>query len=65
MFLSEGGRRDVLGGMRPDSGTGVMISAEERREVLGRLGGSLYEMAEDIGGQFDMARLIPGKEGFN
>ena len=38
-FLSEGGCRDVTGGARPDSGTGVLLYAEERREVLGRIGG--------------------------
>ena len=29
----------MAGGVRPDSGTGVLISAEERREVLGRIRG--------------------------
>ena len=27
------------GGVRPDSKTGVLLSVEERREVLGRIGG--------------------------
>ena len=38
-FLSEGECEDALGGVRPDSGTGVLLSAEERREVLGWIGG--------------------------
>ena len=38
-FLSEEECRDVSGGLRPESRTGVLISAEERREVLGRIGG--------------------------
>ena len=29
----------MVGSRSPDSGTDVMFSAEERREVLGRLGG--------------------------
>ena len=37
-FLLEGECGDVAGGVRPDSGTGVLLSAEETREVLGRLG---------------------------
>ena len=38
-FLSERDCRDVAGGVRLDSKTCVLISAKERREVLGRLGG--------------------------
>ena len=38
-FLSEGGCRDVAGGVSPDSRTGVLVSAEKGREVLGRLVG--------------------------
>ena len=38
-LLSEGECRDVAGGVRPESRMGVLISAEESREVLGRLGG--------------------------
>ena len=64
-FLSEGECGDVAGGVRPDSGIGGLISAEDRREVLGRLGGALYDRYEEIGGQFNMARRIPGDEGFN
>ena len=37
-FLLEGGYGDVAGSVRPDSGTVVLLSFEERREVLGRLG---------------------------
>ena len=55
----------MSGGMRPDSGTGVLLSAEERREVLGRLRGGLYNRAKDIGWQFNMERRMPGKEEFN
>ena len=29
----------MAGGVRPDSGTGKLISAEEKREVLCRIGG--------------------------
>ena len=32
---------------------------------MGRLGGVLYDRAKEIGGQFNMARCVPGKEGFN
>ena len=59
-FLLDGECGDVAGGVRPDSGTGVLISAEERREVLVRIGGALYDRAEEIGGQFNMARRILG-----
>ena len=38
-FLSEGECRDVAGGARLESRTGIPLSAEETREVLGRLGG--------------------------
>ena len=38
-FLLEWECRDVAGNVRPDSSTGVMISAEETKEVLVRLGG--------------------------
>ena len=37
-LLSEGECRDVAGGMSPDYGTGILISAE-KRDVLGRIGG--------------------------
>ena len=30
---------NMVGGVRPDSGTGVLLSAKERREVLGRIRG--------------------------
>ena len=53
-FISEGGCGDVAGGMRPYSGTGVLLSAEDRREVLGRIGGALFDRDEDIGGQLNM-----------
>ena len=52
-------------GMMPESKRGVLISADERREVMGRLEGGLYDRAEEIEGQFNMARRIPGKEVFN
>ena len=39
MFISEGECGDVAGGVRPDSRTSVLLSAEETREVLRRLGG--------------------------
>ena len=38
-FLLEDEYGDVAGGVRPDSGTSVLLSAKERREVLGRIGG--------------------------
>ena len=38
-FLLEGGCGDVAGSVRTDSGTGVLLSDEEMREVMGRLGG--------------------------
>ena len=38
-FLLEGECGDVAGGVRPDSSTGIMLSVEERREVLGRIRG--------------------------
>ena len=38
-FLLEGWCRDMVGGVRPDSGMGVLLSSKDRREVLGRLGG--------------------------
>ena len=34
-----GGRGDTEGGVRQDYRTGVLLSTEERREVLGRIGG--------------------------
>ena len=55
----------MTGGVRPDYRMGIMISSEERKEVLGRLGGALYDRAEEIGGHFNMARRILGKEVFN
>ena len=36
-FLSEGECGDVAGGVRLDYGTGVLLSTEERREVLVRI----------------------------
>ena len=51
--------------MRTDSGTGVLLSADKRREVLVRIGGALYNRAEDIEGHFNMARRISGMEGLN
>ena len=60
-----GGCRDVAGDIRTDSGTGVLLSADKRREVLVRIGGSLYNRAEDIEGHFNMARRISGMEGLN
>ena len=38
-FISEGECGYVTEGVRPASGTGVLLSAEERREVLGWIGG--------------------------
>ena len=55
----------MVGGVRPESGTVVLISAKERRKVLVRIGGALYDRYKDIRGQFNMTRRIPGKEGFN
>ena len=63
-FLLEGKCRDVAGRVIMDSRTGVLLSAEERREVLGRLRGGLYKRAKEIRVQFNMARRMPGKEGF-
>ena len=37
--LDEGEYGDVASDVRPDSGTGVLLSSKERREVLGRIGG--------------------------
>ena len=48
MFLSEGECRDMEGGVRPEYGTDVLLSANERREVLGQLEGALYIRAKDI-----------------
>ena len=41
----------MAGGVRPDSSTGVLLSVEDRREVMGRLGRDLYNRVEEIGGQ--------------
>ena len=38
-FLSEADCRDVAGGGRTDSRTGILLSSKETREVLGRLRG--------------------------
>ena len=38
-FLLDGECRDVEDGVRPDSRIGVLISVQERREVMGRLRG--------------------------
>ena len=54
-FLSEGQCRDLADGVRPDSRTGVLLSSEERREVLGRLGGGgtalLRRSGKTVGGE--------------
>ena len=39
-----------MGGKRPESGTGVLLSAEETREVLGRLGGGAATFLRRSGG---------------
>ena len=41
----------MAGGVRPDSSTGVLLSVEERREVMSRLRKDLYNRVEEIGGQ--------------
>ena len=41
----------MAGGVRPDSGTGILLSNEERREGLGRIRGAIYDRTEEIGGQ--------------
>ena len=46
-FLSEGECRDVTGDVRTESGMGVLISADEKREVLGRIGGGGGGLAEE------------------
>ena len=46
-FLLEGECGDVASGVRPDSGTDVLLSAEETREVLGRIGGGGHDLAEE------------------
>ena len=38
-LLLKGECGDMAGGMRQESGTGVLLSDKEMREVLGRLGG--------------------------
>ena len=51
-FLSEGECKDVAGGVMPHSGTGVSLSAEATREVLGRLrGGGRPHQGEAAGGK--------------
>ena len=45
-FLSEGESRDVSGGVSPDSGTGVLLSSEERREVLSQIEGGGARLEE-------------------
>ena len=47
--------------MRLDSGTGVLLSAEERREVLSQIGGALCDMSKEIGGQFNMGGVYHGR----
>ena len=37
----------MAGGVRPESWTGVLLSTEERREVLGRLGGGVGGLSKD------------------
>ena len=49
-FLSEGECGDVAGGVRTDSGTVVLLSAKETREVLGRLGGGGTALPRRSGG---------------
>ena len=49
-FLSKGECRDVAGDVRPDSGTGVLLSAAERSEVLGRIGGGWTASPRKSGG---------------
>ena len=51
MFLSAGECREVAVGVRPDSGTGVLLSKKDRREGLDRIGGALYDRTKEIGGQ--------------
>ena len=49
--------------MRPDSRTGVLLSAKERREVLGRLGEALYDRSEEIGGKVQHDEVYTREEG--
>ena len=46
-FLLEGEWRDVAGGVRPDSRTGVLLSAKDRSEVMVRLRGGGGSLAEE------------------
>ena len=46
-FLSEGEWRDVAGGVRPDSRTGVLLSAKDRSEGMVRLRGGDGSLAEE------------------
>ena len=47
-FLSEGECGDVTESVRWDSGLGVLLSNEERKEVLDWLKGALYNRAKEI-----------------
>ena len=59
MFLSEGECGDMAGGVRPESGTGVLLSTEERREVLGRIrGGGTASPRRSGGGN---KRMVTGR----
>ena len=46
-LLLKGECGDMAGGMRQESGTGVLLSDKEMREVLGRLGGGGGGLAEE------------------
>ena len=50
MFLSDGGCRDVANGVMPYSGTGILLYAKKRREVLGRIGGRRAASPRRTGG---------------
>ena len=52
-FLLKGECRDLAGGVRPDSGTVVLLYAKERREVLVRIrgGGTALPRRSGGGGQ--------------
>ena len=43
----------MAGGVRPDSGMGVMLFAKDTREVLGRLGGRRAASPRRSGGGTD------------
>ena len=52
-FLSEGECRDMAGSMRPESRTGVLLSDEEKREVMGQLGGGEWTASPRRSGRGD------------